>query len=344
MSFLLPPIDTWAQWASLFDDVAVWKPAVDAICEREGIAYDRIEAPASNTNAVFILDRRVVIKIYSPFWPEFAFERGLMELLERDVVVPVPAVRAVGVLRDRRDWSYLAMEFCAGRPLDELQPELPRAALLDVAAQTGSTVRRLHAIDPQPLAAIDKGEAWDALVQRRRRQVLPELVDRGLIVPRVAGALETVLDEAVVAAHAVSHVVVHGDLNAEHVLLEEQERRWTVSALIDFGDARIGAPDYEWMPLWLGLCNRDAALLRSVLEAYDPSLLTDPGLGQRIAAWTLLHDYGSDAIAELFENSGVARPVPSLEALQALVWPGIWPPRQVSGARRRRTGGGTGTA
>ena len=221
---------------------------------------------------------------------------------------------------------------------------MPRAALLDVAAQTGSTVRRLHAIDPQPLAAIDKGEAWDALVQRRRRQVLPELVDRGLIVPRVAGALETVLDEAVVAAHTVSHVVVHGDLNAEHVLLEEQERRWTVSALIDFGDARIGAPDYEWMPLWLGLCNRDAALLRSVLEAYDPSLLTDPGLGQRIAAWTLLHDYGSDAIAELFENSGVARPVPSLEALQALVWPGIWPPRQVSGARRRRTGGGTGTA
>ena len=116
MSFLLPAIDTWAQWASVFDDVAVWRPAVDAICGREGIVYDRIEAPASNTNAVFILDRRVVVKIYSPFFAEFAFERSLMALLQRDAVVPLPAVRAVGVLRDRRDWSYLAMTFCAGRP------------------------------------------------------------------------------------------------------------------------------------------------------------------------------------------------------------------------------------
>ena len=343
MSFLLPAIDTWAQWASLFDDVATWKPTVDSICRREGIVYERIEAPASNTNAVFILDRRVVLKIYSPFFAEFPFERRLMELLERDAVVPLPAVRASGVLRDQRDWSYLAMEFCTGRPLDELQPELPRAALLDVAAQTGGTVRRLHAVDPQPLAAIDKGETWDALVQRRRRRVLPELIERGLIEARVAAELEVLLDQALVAARSVRHVVVHGDLNAEHVLLEERAGRWTVSALLDFGDARIGVPDYEWMPLWLGLCNRDAAVLRAFLKAYDPALPADPRLGQRIAAWTLLHDYGSDALAELFENSGAASPAVSLEALQDLVWPGIWPARRVSGARPRRTGGETDT-
>ena len=96
MSLLLPPIATWEQWAALFDDVRVWRPVVDAICEREGIVYHRIEAPASNTNAVFILDRRVVMKIYSPFWEECAFERRLMELLQHDAAVPVPAIRAAG--------------------------------------------------------------------------------------------------------------------------------------------------------------------------------------------------------------------------------------------------------
>ena len=324
MSFLLPPIATWEQWAALFDDVRVWRPVVDAICEREGIACDTIEAPTSKTNAVFILDRRVVLKIYSPFWQEYAFERRLLELLQHDAAVPVPAIRAAGEFRDRRDWSYLAMEFCGGRPFDELQAEMTPAALLEVAAQTGRMIRRLHAVDPEPLAAIDKGEPWAALVDRRRREVLPELLDRGLIVPGIVPELQALLDEAVAASRTAMQVVVHGDLNAEHLLIEERNGRWDVSALIDFGDARIGVPDYEWMPLWLGPCNRDIAVMRAFLEAYDPRLLADDALGRRVAAWTLLHDFGTDAIAELFDISAVTRPARSLEALQALVWPELW--------------------
>lgn len=324
MSFLLPPIATWEQWAASFDDVRVWRPVVDAICEREGIAYDTIKAPGSNTNAVFILDRRVVLKIYSPFWEECAFERRLMELLEHDAAVPVPAIRAAGEFRDRRDWSYLAMEFCGGCPLSELQEEMTQAALLEVAAQTGRMVRRLHPVDPEPLAAIDKGEGWDGLVDRRRREVLPEMLERGLIARGIAPELEALLDEAVAASRTAGRVVVHGDLNAEHLLMEERDGRWNVSALIDFGDARIGVPDYEWMPLWLGLCNRDVVVMRAFLEAYDPRLLADGALGRRVAAWTLLHDFGTDAVAELFETSGAIRPAGSLDALQTLVWPELW--------------------
>ena len=333
MSYLLPPIDTWKQWASSFNDVRLWRPVVDTICAREGIAYDRVEAPESNTNAVFILDRRVVIKIYSPFWTEFPFERGLMELLARDGDVPVPAIRAAGVFRDRTDWSYLAMQFCAGHPLDELQPELTRQALLEMAAQTGRIVRRLHAVAREPLAAINKGESWDTLLDRRRRQVLPELVDRESIVPAIVPELERLLDEAMAASRTAPRVVVHGDLNAEHLLLDKRGGRWTVSALIDFGDARIGVPDYEWMPLWLGLCNRDAGVMRAILRAYDPALMEDGRLGRRIAAWTLLHDFGTDAIAELLDSSGEPCPVTSLATLQALVWPGIWPANQAGGER-----------
>ena len=323
MSFLLPPISTWAQWSATFDDVRVWKPAIDAICAQEGIGYHHIETPASNTNAVFILDRRVVIKIYSPFWSEFAFERRLIKLLRRAAAVPVPTILAAGQFPDRTTWNYLAMQFCSGRTLQELKPEIPRPALLKIAAQTGRMVRAIHAVDRLPLAGIDKGEPWDTLIQRRRRQVLPELIGRRLITAPVAAELAAILDEVVAAARGLPRVVVHGDLNADHLLLEERNGGWVVSALIDFGDARIGVRDYEWMPLWLGLFARDVAVMRAFLDAYDPVLLADDRLGQRVAVWTLLHDFGTDAIAELFENSDVSRPVTSQEALQALVWPGL---------------------
>jgi len=338
LSYLLPPIDTWELWAGSFNDVRLWRPVVDAICARKGIRYHRIEAPESNTNAVFILDRRVVIKIYSPFWAEYGFERALMELLACTGDVPVPAIRAAGVFRDRRDWSFLAMDFCAGCPLDELpsiarRPAVPDRVLLEIAGQTGCLLQRLHAVDLEPLAGIDNGERWEALVNRRRREAVPELIDRGLIAPAIAPALEELMNEALAASQAAPRVVVHGDLNAEHVLLEERNGRWTVSALIDFGDAGVGVPDYEWMPLWLGLCNRDATVMRALLGAYDPSLPADPRLGQRIAAWTLLHDFGTDAIAELFDDTNEPCPVTSLAALQALVWPGIWLEAQAGGER-----------
>ena len=132
------------------------------------------------------------------------------------------------------------------------------------------------------------------------------------------------MDEALAASRTAPRVVVHGDLNAEHLMLEQRNGRWTISALIDFGDARIGVPDYEWMPLWLGLCNRDATVMRAIVQAYDPALLDDGRLGRRIAAWTLLHDFGTDAIAELFDNSSATRPARSLAALRHLAWPSVW--------------------
>ena len=89
------------------------------------------------------------------------------------------------------------------------------------------------------------------------------------------------------------------------------------------GDARIGAPCYELMPLWLGLCNRDVAVMHAFLDAYDPRLLADDALGRRVRRLDAAAR-GTDAIDELFDTSGATRPARSLEALHALVWPRLW--------------------
>ena len=108
---LLPPVDSWSDWSSIFKDVEVLRPAIDAICEQEGIGYRRIETPRSNTNAVFILDRSLVLKIYKPIWPEFEMECRLIEVLSRNGAVPAPSIVASGKLLDRLSWSYLIQEY-----------------------------------------------------------------------------------------------------------------------------------------------------------------------------------------------------------------------------------------
>ena len=118
MTYHLPPIESWSNWTAAYNDVSLWRPIVDAICNSEGIRYQSIEAPRSNTNAVFILDRRLVVKIYSPFWSEFDIEPKLIEVLSAEgAVFPSRRLsRQVGT-RTGSPGAYLVIEHCPGLTL-----------------------------------------------------------------------------------------------------------------------------------------------------------------------------------------------------------------------------------
>ena len=323
LSFLLPPIESWSDWSATFRDASLWRPVIDAISDAHGISYRNVEIPQSNTNVVFVLDRRLVLKIYSPFWSEFDIEPKLIDVLGASEAVPVPAIIASGQYHDRVPWGYLITEYRPGRTLDAVRPQITRDELLGIASQVGSVARALHETDVRLLGGIDAGEPWGDVVDRRRRAVLTELVDKGVIVPEVADTLAGILDDAVAASNGVQRVVVHGDLESDHILLKRESGEWRISSVIDFGDAKIGVRDYEWMPLWLALFHRDTEVMRTFFEAYDPGLLADDELPQRVMAWTLLHDFGTDAITWLLRKVEAPTPVESLDELRALLWPGL---------------------
>ena len=218
---------------------------VDAICASKGISYRTIERPRSNTNAVFILDRRLVIKIYSPFWSEHDIEPKLIEVLSADDHVPVPKIIASGRYEDRTTWRYLIIEHCPGLTLEALRPELRREEVMSIAAQVGAVTKALHQTDINKLEGADAGETWDGLVSRRRREVLPELIDRRLITSGVSEVLAKIMDDVIDKSTSRPRVVVHGDLESDHVLLSRTDGEWRVSSIIDFGDARVGMRDYE---------------------------------------------------------------------------------------------------
>ena len=323
MTHQLPPIESWSDWTRTYNDIPLWTPVVDAICASEGIRYQLIERPRSNTNAVFILDRRLVIKIYSPFWSEYDIEPKLIEVLTAAGAVPVPKTIASGRYEDRTTWPYLVMQHSPGATLESLRPDLSHEELMSIATQIGAVTRSLHETDVHKLEGADAGESWDDLVDRRRREVLPELADRGLITPNVTETLADILDEVIAESRTQPRAVVHGDLESDHVLLSRTDGQWRVSAIIDFGDARIGVRDYEWMPLWLGLFDRNVTEMHAFLESYDPTLPSDTSLPRRIITWTLLHDFGTDAITELIQRTNTPTPIKSFADLSNTVWPGL---------------------
>ncbi len=323
MSYFLPAIESWSDWSATFNDAGLWKPVIDAICDYEGIHYQRIEIPRSNTNAVFILDQQLVVKIYSPFWSEFDMEAILIEVLGVSGAVPVPRIVASGWYQDRVSWNYLILQHCAGLTLDAIRSDIARGDLVSIAAQVGQMTRTLHETPLTLLDGIDTGESWDDLVDRRRKEALSDLTGGGMITSEVADALDVILEEVAVNSENAPRVVVHGDLEADHILLDRENGEWRINFIIDFGDAKIGVRDYEWMPLWLGLFDRDIEAMRAFLEAYDRSLLTDEEFPRRVMAWTLLHDFGTDAVTELLEKRGTPTPVAKLSKLRQVLWPSL---------------------
>ena len=132
------------------------------------------------------------------------------------------------------------------------------------------------------------------------------------------------MDEVIEDSRSRARVVVHGDLESDHVLLSSvRTGSGRVSSIIDFGDARVGVRDYEWMPLWLGLFDRNVDEMRAFIESYDRTLLSDESFPRRIIGWTHLHDFGTDAIAELLDRTNIPTPIETFDELSNIVWPGL---------------------
>ena len=322
----LPSIQVagWDDWIRVYNDPSVWRPLVDAICVREEISYRQLHSASANTNAVFLLDQDFALKIYSPFWEEFEFERTLLEALRDHEEIPVTEVVGHGHIADGGGgcWPYLMTRYCEARPFSEIRGELSDGDARSLAAQLGGIVRALHDLDAGQLSSDTTERVWTDVVSERRRNALDELTEAGVLENDLVEPLESLLDAAIAADLPGSRIVVHGDLGADHVLCAQVEGGWTIETLIDFGDAKIGVKEYEWMPVWMGFCGRDPALARALLEGYGPGLLVDGDFPKRAVAWTLLHDFGTDELISQWRERGQPGLIETMAELGALLRPG----------------------
>ena len=320
MTYLLPPVETWEQWSSIFSDLALWTPVVSKICSGEGITYSRITPGYPGTNAVFLLDRKYVIKIYNPIWKEFGVEQELHVTLAREGKVPVPRMVSSGRFADRIKWEYLITEFVEGKPIRELRDVLSQRDLIDIAASLGEIVKALHATDLTGLKNLrEHHETGSQMAHRRKIEVVAQLREKCLLPDDVLDDLESFLEAASLELGDQQTVLVHGDLTEDHLLLKQHDGRWAITGLLDFGDAHACPREYEWPALWLDLFRRDPDALGAFFDSYDRTVLEDVDFPRRAFVWTIFHDFGTEMVEDaLMRHGGKVR---SVRELREVLWP-----------------------
>lgn len=307
----MPEIRTIADWSRVFRDLTTWRPLVLAILRRHQLAdcyacLDIRPGRVAGTHAVFVVNEDIIVKLYGLLWP--ADQRQELTALKLLAArsrplgnARVPRLLASGVLDARvsdsggRPWPYAVLEYLPGVQLGEVWPDLAGDQRNQLAGQLGSMLASLHStpIDSQER---DLGvRDWLAFVQtqiataQERHRSWRSLPDH--LIDDLPGFLQGI---GCLPRRGWQPALLHCDVTAEHVLLQREddgqgEAGWRIGGLIDFGDARIGDPEYEFLAIFLSALDSDHAAFKTFLGSYAPGSTGDDQFNRRLLAYMLLH-------------------------------------------------------
>ncbi|MEZ6003501.1 MAG: aminoglycoside 3'-phosphotransferase/choline kinase family protein [Planctomycetota bacterium] len=221
-------------------------------------------------------DGQQVVKLSTPRWATGQQrERQVLQAIEGRLALATPRVKQAGEIGG---WPFFVMEHVPGRSLEQAWPELDAAGRTRIAQELGTFVASLQAL-PCPGLTDDWPQLWqecrtDPLTRARRGQTLAGLTE-----------YEPFL-EAHGALHSAATVLVHSELLPAHLLVDEYNR---LCACIDWGDARLAAPEYELAAPLEFLFRGEPGLAAAFLAAcYGPEHGITP---ESLLAWALQHQF-----------------------------------------------------
>ncbi len=167
-------------------------------------------------------------------------EIEVLPRLAANLPLPVPEPRWVGVAADDYPWPWFGAPYLPGREVAVVAS--PDDARVGLGVAVGEFLRALHAprlrsrIGPTLPHDPNRRADMPFRVDATRRR-LDELAASGLW--QATPDIDRLLDDAAVLPHSSRTVVLHGDLHARHLLVDEEGG---AAGVIDWGDVCVGDP------------------------------------------------------------------------------------------------------
>jgi hygromycin-B 7''-O-kinase len=313
MTHLLPEVPDVAAYQKIYRNTDAWLPALREICRREALDPATLAMAPPGSHVVFWAGPHRLIKLFYTVWAsDEVSERVSLAHLTGWPDIPVPRLIAGGELEG---WPYLVLEPVDGTPLNEVWDEVPADDRLAICRRLGQVLAELHAVPTDGLEALTRD--WKAFVAERRIAQSAEQLERGAD-PAWLPMIDAFLDEALLALdRSCPTVLLDADITDEHVLLERRDGHWQMTGLIDFGDAMLGDPLYEFVAT-TSITGNDEGLRRALYHGYGfTDEMLDDLLVQRVTAYAFLHQFTN--LKWNLELAGSPEPH-TMEELHSALW------------------------
>jgi hygromycin-B 7''-O-kinase len=314
---LLPPVGDGAALDAALGDATIWPRAIAVVCERHGLARGPIARAGRGSFGVFFVGDRHVAKFVPERWrPQYQAELLLMPRLHGRLPVATPELVAAG---DLDDWGYLVATRVRGRPLADVVPVSDAEAMAPLLRSVGATMAALHALPTEGLEPI--APDWPAFIERQRASSVARH-DRPATprawIAEVSRWVDAIAPELAAPSRSVA---MTADVTHEAVLVDDVNGRLEVTGLVDFGDALVGDPAYDFVSPAAFLVRGRRDLLAALLDGYGlaPDTRT-PALRRRFMGYSLLHRFSWIGRDAGFVIPALA-PGATLDDALAALWP-----------------------
>lgn len=260
-----------------------WGEAARAICGRNNVQYSHLERGASSDHVVFLIDQRLVLKIFRPSRNCFEREQKALEFARGRLPFRTPEIVATGRF-DGLD--YLLTTQIPGFPLT--RPEflqLPEHEQISTLRELARGLRRIHAIDPSFFT-----DDWPVFVTDRAETFIHRQIANG-VNSKVIDALPAFLEKHLPAVPRTPSVFLHGDVHFGNLRFERVGGELRISGLFDFADSRRGFHEYDLLAVGVLMVQGQRKLQRAFLTAYGyaESELTEE-MQSRMMMLTMLYE------------------------------------------------------
>jgi hygromycin-B 7''-O-kinase len=159
---------------------------------------------------------------------------------------------------------------------------------------------------------------WPAFVEHQVQACASKLAQSALDERLVRSTLAFLDHLPSLLGPELQPVLLSADVTDEHVLVGQRDGRWELTGYIDFGDAMVGHPYYEFVAPGCCITYRSPRLRRAMLLGYGFSeAQLDERLSEQLMAYTLLHRFiDLPYLLTLFD----ARQIAGLCDLQSALW------------------------
>ncbi len=262
----------------------IWLEAAKQICRLHQIFFSELKRGNSSDHIVFLIDERLVLKIFRPFRNCFEREKKALEFVGGKTDFRTPEILQIG---EFEGFQYLLTTQILGDLMTRADwLNLPEREQTPFVRKLAVGLKQIHA-----LCADSFENNWIEFVTNRAETFIERQIAHG-VNEQIIRVLPKYIEENLqLVPKNEPTVFMHADVHFGNLSVLNKNGKLEISGLFDFADSRRGFFEYDFLAVGVLMIQGQGNLQREFFKSYGyTENELDETMRKRLMMLTMLYE------------------------------------------------------